>query len=127
MIWNPTCKTMKKAATLLSALGLAAAMLPAAHAQFYITEVDAAGSGNTNYGADWFELTYTGSVSSNISGWKMDDGTAAFASAVAFRGITNILPGQTIILLEGNATAPRMRQSMPTSSPFGLAAACRPG
>jgi len=82
---------------------LAAGILPA-HAQLVITEVDAAGSSSI-YGADWFELTNLGGAAVTInSSWKMDDSSALFASAVAFRGSTVINPGQSAIFLEGNAT-----------------------
>jgi hypothetical protein len=48
---------MKKITVLVP---LFAALISAstARAQLIISEVDAAGSGNTNYAADWFELKY---------------------------------------------------------------------
>jgi len=90
---------------ILSFVTLAAAMLPlAGWSQFRITEVDAAGSGNTNYAADWFELTYTGAAAVNITGWRMDDSSASPNTSVALRGLSMIQPGQSVIFLEGNAT-----------------------
>jgi len=95
------CSTLKK---FVFAAGILAASIAPAQAQLVITEVDAGGSGSS-YGADWFELTNVGSSAVTItSGWKMDDGSASFSSAVAFRGNTVINPGQSAIFLEGNAT-----------------------
>lgn len=74
-----------------------------ANAGIVITEVYAAGSGNGTYAADWFELTNTGATAVDITGWKFDDSSAAFATAVAFRGITSIDAGKSVIFLEGNA------------------------
>ena len=91
--------------TILSIATLTLTLTPlVGYSQFLITEVDAAGSGNVNYGADWFELTYTGGAPVNISGWRMDDSSASASTSVALRGITTIQPGQSIIFLEGNAT-----------------------
>lgn len=88
----------------LSVLALAVVLPLTAHAQPIISEVDAAGSGNTNYAADWFELKNTGSAALNVTGWRMDDSSASAAASVALRGITSIAPGQIVIFLEGNAT-----------------------
>ena len=80
---------------------LAGAALPAFSQTVRITEV--APWGNTfglAYAADWFELTNTGSTSVNISGWKMDDNSNAFASSVALNGITSIAAGESVIFLE---------------------------
>lgn len=88
-------------------LALVAGLLPVAtQAQsIIITEVNPAGSASGNgYAADWFELKNTGASAVDITGWKMDDNSNAFASAVAIRGITSIAAGQTVIFLEGNAT-----------------------
>jgi hypothetical protein len=88
----------------LFALALTVSLLPvAAHAQLIISEVDPTGS-SASYGADWFELKNIGASAVNLTGWKMDDNSASFGSAVALRGITSIAPGQCVILLEGNAT-----------------------
>src|SRR5262245_21411948 len=82
---------MKQNLTRLSAVLLGAAFLPlATHAQLVITEVDAAGSGNANYAADWFEVRNIGSSPINLTGWKMYDSSAAFTNAVAIRGITSL-------------------------------------
>jgi len=70
----------------------------------YITEVNPSGSGNLNYAADWFELTNTSASVISLVGWKMDDNSNSFGSAVGLRGVTSINPGQSIIFFEGNAT-----------------------
>ncbi len=85
------------------AAALSVVAIGSANAGIVITEVYAAGSGNGTYGADWFELTNTGAAAVDITGWKIDDSSAAFASAVAFRGITSIAAGKSVIFFEGNA------------------------
>jgi len=87
----------------LSAALVAAAITPA-YADIIVSEVDAAGSATTTYAADWFELTNTGAAAVSISGWKMDDNSNAFASAVALRGVTSIAAGQSVVFVEGNTT-----------------------
>jgi len=86
-----------------SALFAGGAMSHSASAAMLITEVDAAGS-SASYGADWFELTNTGNAAVDITGWKMDDSSAAFGSAVSLRGITSIGAGKSVVFFEGNAT-----------------------
>jgi hypothetical protein len=104
-LYNHSENSMKLKNT-LCLLTLAGAILPLAgwSQQFRITEVDAAGSSNTNYAADWFELTYTGVAPVSLTGWRMDDSSASAATSVALRGVTTIQPGQSVIFLEGNAT-----------------------
>ncbi len=92
---------MKKL-TLLAAL-LASALVPA-KAALLITEVYASGSSNGTYGADWFELTNTGTVALDITNWKIDDDSNSSSSAVAFRGITSIAAGESVVFFEGNST-----------------------
>jgi hypothetical protein len=98
----PGRKMQMKKAILASiiALGLTAS----ARAAIVITEVHPGGSGNSTYMADFFELTNTGAASVNIGGWKMDDNSNSFGSAVALRGVTSINPGQSVIFAEGDAT-----------------------
>jgi VCBS repeat-containing protein len=69
-----------------------------------ISEVHPGGSGNGTYAADWFEVTNTGTTSLDITGWKMDDNSNAFASAVSLRGVTNIPAGKSAVFFEGTAT-----------------------
>ena len=68
-----------------------------------ISEVSPWSSGNTAYAADWFEVTNTGTGPLDIAGWRMDDNSNAFASAVALRGVTMIPAGKSAIFLEGLA------------------------
>jgi uncharacterized protein YjiK len=65
-----------------------------------ISEVTPWASGNAPYGADWFELTNTGATPINISGWKVDDSSNAFATAVALNGVSSIAPGESVIFIE---------------------------
>ncbi len=83
---------------------LGCAMLAAsAGAAVVITEVHPTGS-SASYAADFFELTNTGSSDVDITGWKMDDSSAAFATSVALRNITSIPAGASVIFFEGNAS-----------------------
>ena len=92
-------RTVKLLLTL--SMGFVAAQ---ASASIIISEVDPSGSSTSTYAADWFELTNTGTTAVDITGWKMDDNSNAFASAVALRGVTSIAAGQSVVFLEGNAT-----------------------
>ncbi len=90
-----------------SLLGVAAILFASiatqAQADVKITEVAPWSSGNSPVEADWFELTNTGNSAVDISGWKVDDGSNLFASAVALSGLTSINVGQSVIFIEGNA------------------------
>jgi hypothetical protein len=91
----------------MCSLALASICLMAAgsaRAAIIITEVQPSGSGNASYAADWFELTNTGASAVNITGWKMDDNSASFASSVALRGVTSIAPLHSVVFVEGDAT-----------------------
>ena len=74
-----------------------------AHADIRITEVAPWSSGNSPVGADWFELTNTGTSAVTISGWKVDDSSSSFAAALALRGVSSIAAGQSVIFIEGKA------------------------
>src|SRR5262249_48567726 len=50
--------------------------------------------------ADWFEVTNIGNAAANIAGWKMDDSSPNFSTAVALNGITSIAPGESVIFIE---------------------------
>ena len=54
--------------------------------------------------ADWFEVTNNGTVALDITGWKVDDDSKAFSSALALNGITTIKPGESVIFLETTAS-----------------------
>ncbi|WP_342617955.1 lamin tail domain-containing protein [Rhodoferax sp. GW822-FHT02A01] len=75
-----------------------------AQAQVRITEVAPWSSSNSTVAADWFEMTNFGSTAVSIAGWKMDDDSASFSSAVALNGVTTINAGQSVIFVEGGAT-----------------------
>jgi hypothetical protein len=74
------------------------AVIPA-QAALVITEVAAWSSGNSTLLADWFEVTNTGAVV-NITGWKVDDSSNAFASSLPLNGITTIAAGESVIFIE---------------------------
>ena len=44
-------------------------------------------SGNSPYGADWFEVTNTRHHAVDLTGWKVDDSSNAFATALALNGV----------------------------------------
>lgn len=96
-------KNLKAFAKISALAAVLAATTTSAYAGIIISEVNPTGS-STAYAADWFELTNTGTSAVDISGWKMDDNSNSFLSAVALRGITTIGAGQSIIFLEGNAS-----------------------
>src|SRR5262249_55249596 len=73
-------------------------------ADVYITEVHPSGSGNGTYAADWFELYNAGPSAVDLTGWRIDDSSPSFGTAVALRGVPSLAPGQTAIFLEGNAS-----------------------
>ncbi|MDO8361932.1 MAG: SdiA-regulated domain-containing protein [Actinomycetota bacterium] len=73
-------------------------------ASLIISEVSPWSSGSSPYLADWFEITNTGTTVVDITGWKVDDNSNAFANAVALSGVTSIAPGQSVVFLEGDAT-----------------------
>lgn len=54
--------------------------------------------------ADWFEVTNNGTTDLDITGWKVDDDSKAFSSALALNGITSIKPGESVIFLETTAS-----------------------
>lgn len=65
-----------------------------------ITEVAPWSSGNSPVGADWFELTNVSDNPVDITGWKVDDSSAAFATALALNGVSVIAPGESVIFIE---------------------------
>lgn len=87
---------------LLLAVALAGGVLSAASASaaIVISEVDPSGSSNTAYSADWFEITNTGAASVSLSGWKMDDDSNSFSTAVALNGVSSIGAGQSVVFIE---------------------------
>jgi hypothetical protein len=93
-----------------------------ANAAIVITEVAPWASGNSALAKDWFELTNTGSTAVNITGWKMDDSSNAFGSAVALNGITSIAAGESVILIESatSASSAFISNWFGASAPAGL-------
>jgi hypothetical protein len=69
-----------------------------------ITEVASWSSSNALVTADWFEITNYGTTALDITGWKVDDSSNLFTSALALNGITSIAPGESVIFLETSAT-----------------------
>jgi hypothetical protein len=69
-----------------------------------ITEVASWSSSNALVAADWFEVTNYGTTAQDITGWKVDDSSNLFTSALALNGITSIAPGESVIFLETSAT-----------------------
>jgi hypothetical protein len=69
-----------------------------------ITEVASWSSSNALVAADWFEITNYGTTALDITGWKVDDSSNLFTSALALNGITSIAPGESVIFLETSAT-----------------------
>lgn len=65
-----------------------------------VSEVAPWASGNSTLGADWFEITNTGSTAIDISGWKVDDNSNLFSAAVALSGVTSIAAGESVIFIE---------------------------
>ena len=71
-------------------------------ASLIVSEVAPWSSGNSpaSLRVDWFEVTNTGTATANISGWKMDDDSHSFNTAVSLNGIANIAPGESVIFME---------------------------
>lgn len=75
----------------------------AGSASFIVSEVAPWSSGDSPLGADWFELTNVGTATANVTGWKMDDNSNSFGSAVALTGVTSIAPGESVIFIESSS------------------------
>jgi uncharacterized protein YjiK len=72
-----------------------------------VTEVAPWGSteGSSTYEADWFELTNESPVAASLAGWKIDDSSNAFGTAVALNGVSSIAPGESVIFIESATVA----------------------
>jgi uncharacterized protein YjiK len=86
----------------LNVLDVAVETTPAA--TIAITEVASWSSGTTSVAADWFEVTNYGTTALDITGWKVDDNSNLFTSALILNGITSIAPGESVIFLETSST-----------------------
>lgn len=67
-----------------------------------ITEVAPWSSSNSPVAADWFEVTNISDEAVDITGWKVDDSSAAFGTALALNGVTSIAPGESVVFMETN-------------------------
>jgi len=65
-----------------------------------ISEVAPWSSSVAPLSADWFEVTNMGTSVIDMTGWKMDDNSHAFVSAVPLAGVTSIAPGEAVIFIE---------------------------
>lgn len=87
------------------AVASASLVSSAALANIRITEVMSSSNGGGTPTPDFFELTNYGSSAVTLTGWKMDDNSYAYASAVALSGITSIGAGESVIFIESAAGA----------------------
>ena len=83
-----------------------------------VTEVAPWGSSWPEYKADWFELTNESPVAVSLTGWKMDDSSNAFATAVALNGVSSIAPGESVLFVETRRTPDRGQEEEAKSPPF---------
>ena len=51
--------------------------------------------------ADWFELTNVGTTKVDLTGWRMNDNHASFASSVPMEGVTSLAPGHSAVFVNG--------------------------
>ncbi len=68
-----------------------------------ISEVNPSGS-TRSYGADWFEVTNTGSSAVDITGWSIDDNSHISTAAVLLRGLLSIPAGKSVVFIENSST-----------------------
>lgn len=108
--------------TAILAIAVLAIGASAVQAQIRITEVAPWSSGNSPLSADWFELTNVGGAAVDITGWRVDDGSAAFGSSLALNGITSIGAGESVIFLESASSLATQFKSLwfGASAPAGL-------
>ncbi|MGE9295293.1 MAG: SdiA-regulated domain-containing protein, partial [Puniceicoccales bacterium] len=85
-----------------------------------ISEVAPWSSGDSPVGSDWFEVTNTSDSPVDITGWKVDDGSANFNNAIALNGITSIGAGESVIFVEADDAA--LTTSMFLNNWFGASA-----
>lgn len=91
-------------AMFVTSLGLIA-HTHAATGTVYVSEVAPWSSGNSSLAADWFEITNGTAAPVDITGWRVDDNSNAFASSLALSGATSIAPGESVIFVETAALA----------------------
>ncbi|WP_411846759.1 choice-of-anchor I family protein [Roseibacillus persicicus] len=66
-----------------------------------VSEVAPWSSGNSEVGADWFELTNTSDSTIDLTGWKMDDNSDSFGQGAFLEGVTSIAPGESVVFIDG--------------------------
>jgi len=112
---------MKKSLLGIIAVLVAVAAVPA-NAAIIVSEVAPWSSGNSSLGKDWFELTNTGGSAETITGWKVDDSSASFASSLVLNGITTVNAGESVIFIESSTSASTAFNSLwfGASLPAGL-------
>ncbi len=94
---------MKSCKHILGAAAVLAAGLVNTQAQLIISEVHSTGSSSSTYARDWFELRNNTLSTINLTGWKVDDSSALFTSALALRGVASLAPGQVAVFMESDA------------------------
>jgi uncharacterized protein YjiK len=85
-----------------------------------ITEVAPWSSGSSSFRSDWFEVTNTGNATANITGWTMDDESAAPNTAL-LTGVTEIKPGESVIFIEVALTKTPLPSRTALSAPGSVA------
>ena len=90
----------------------------------YVPEVAPWSSGSSAVKADRFEVTDGSAAALDITAWKFDDSSGVFARAVTFNGVTPIVPGESVILLESADPAAAAKSFVDTrfgvTGPVGL-------
>ncbi len=68
--------------------------------QVRITEAMSSAGGTGVAAIDWFEVTNLGATDVDITGWKVDDSSYAFATSLALSGVTAIPARKSVIFME---------------------------
>lgn len=82
---------------MLSAVALAVGMFQVANAEILLTELRTKSQFDPE---DYFELTNTGDMAVDITGWKFDDESAEIAEAAPLMGVTSIAPGESVVFFQ---------------------------
>jgi hypothetical protein len=87
----------------VAAMGIAAATPAMAQiSTLRITEAMSSSGTSGTPTPDWWEITNFGTSAVNISGWRMDDSTFAFANSVALNGVTSVGVGESVLFIESS-------------------------
>ena len=92
-----------------------------------VSEVAPWGSGNSSYAVDWFEVTNTGTSAVDLTGWKMDDSSDSFGSAVPLAGVTSLPAGKSAIFFEDTGGLDDAVVTAAFAGPGSVRRPCRPG